>query len=578
MKTIQIIFQFLLLSMFLLCPALLCGKDTCGEDPGAHRTLTLGWEAYDHFESDIHLLGIQRNRAVTRITVSIKNRIYSSSNRGTTWRSEASEPGCGQFTTIRQINDKCIISNADPQTLYRMTIATPHNSDVEVSRDGGRSWKLVHPKTIKGRHLGKVRILGTGYRSAGRVYADVPDIGEFGLYVSEDFGEIFKQLSWGGLHLVESRTDPNTLYLIMPSDGIMVSNDRGAKWRPLTSSEIILSPLYIPKSAKPVPFPELRSWRTKDDDKEYPIDIEQVETDPADPEIIYALSTKGLFRSTDAGKTFVLLPLAKDRVESIQMISADPVDGGYLYAVVGGKQLFKSSDYGCSWNEIALPASKASVPAQTIPPQAKTIMENHSIGPLNLTFITERLLEIDKAWMCACNDYADIKNNKKMEWQIKSDAGIFAQFPIADKNILSVEVILPTQGLAGVRHINDFTVLAKTKDGKEFKGQSFNVNKLCVLLPSTLSQDLKSLSPPNNDYDLKLLFNIKSPKVDKFKEYFLDLVKGEKDPEKLKNYRFISATSSPRLFVDSPSPYLTVGKNWTLLEIPLIQIKRIEFK
>ncbi len=329
-------------------------RDLCGDDPRIQRVLSAGMETSDHFRIRVNILSIQQRGAVSRIAISSDMQVYSSTDRGNTWHLAKDLFRCHQSSTASAAGG-CFVSNVDPQTVYRPAVKSQHRADIEVSRDEGRSWSLVHPRTIKGRHLGSLSIIGTGMQNPGRIYAEATAVGEHGTYISDNYGKTFRPLYDDYRYLVECRANPDILYLI--SDGLLASVDASKSRRLLESSREIFSPLFAdifsPLFADK--FQQLRSWRRNSEDKGYPVELEQIETDPEDPAIIYVLSSKGLYRSSDAGQTFRLLPLANDKVNGIQSIGVDPIDGRYLFAVANGKDLYCSSDHGCSWRKLKLP-------------------------------------------------------------------------------------------------------------------------------------------------------------------------------------------------------------------------------
>jgi len=352
MKRHEAVIAFLLFCINSIHFAFPYEGDLCGDDPNIQRILSIGQEATDHFQVSVKLLSIQTNEGTPQILISVGKRIYSSKDNSLNWHREINASDCRQLT-IAGNPGGCVISNSDPRTIYRPAVGVPHQSDLDRSRDGGRSWKLIHPMSVDGRHLGSVRIVGTGMRDPGRIYAEVTAVGERGLYVSENYGETFRSLiDWSG-YLVESRANSKVLFSI--SKGIVVSIDEGAHWRLLDNGKTIFSPLFMDSRKLLRLGSHVRSWRKNTSNEEYGVNVEQIETDPINPAIIYVLSSKGLYRTMDAGKTFRLLPLGKDRVNEIQMIAVDPVDGRYLFAIVDGKDVFRSSDYGCSWQKLGLP-------------------------------------------------------------------------------------------------------------------------------------------------------------------------------------------------------------------------------
>jgi photosystem II stability/assembly factor-like uncharacterized protein len=320
---------------------------SCGERPDVHRYLSPGVLAVMPVQPHVRILSVHRQGGVTEIVVSHGGMIYRTVNRGNTWRYDRNATDCQQFPTV-SLSAGCVVSNVDPRILYRR--GGPHRADLEVSRDGGRSWTVVHVQTQEGLHLGSAWIVGTGTQDRGRLYCEGSAVGQTrAVYVSEDFGKTFRFLNGNG-YVVECRANPDILY--SPSGwGLEVSIDKGSVWRFMEGSDILISPIFRDR------FGHFRSWNEQSDDMPYELasSINQIETDPLNPNLIYVVSFRGLFRSLDAGKTFALLPLAREKFGEIVNIAVDPVEGKYLFAAVGQDAVFVSENYGCDWRKLDVP-------------------------------------------------------------------------------------------------------------------------------------------------------------------------------------------------------------------------------
>ena len=132
----------------------------CGSKMDVPRILTAGVATVDHPQIRFYLLGIHKQGDLPRMTVSFNDNIYSSTDRGQTWRLVKRGASYFDYTA----------SDADTKTLYRHHRNGQHGADLEISRDGGRSWSVIHPKTTKGRHLGSLWIVRTSARTPGRIF------------------------------------------------------------------------------------------------------------------------------------------------------------------------------------------------------------------------------------------------------------------------------------------------------------------------------------------------------------------------------------------------------------------------
>jgi hypothetical protein len=331
-------------------------EDRCGKDPSVRRILSIGPEEFDHFHTRLDLLGVQKFRGASRILLQIDKITYSSDDRGLSWH-------IGKTTYYGKLTAAnppgvYVVSHADPKTVFRQAIGAQHKSDLEVSTNGGRSWELVHPRTTSGRHLAKVSIVETGTKNPQKIYAEISTVGERGIYVSDNYGKTFKPLLGWSPCVVESQANSNVLFALPYEDHeIKVSIDEGANWKALESSRVLFSPLFINnREFRNMGIgSQLRSWKESDQDLPLANEAMQIVTDPNNSSTFYILFSAGLYRSKDFGKTFRLLPLAENRSKAIRKVAVDPLDGRFLFAVVGGKELFRSSDDGCSWHKLKLP-------------------------------------------------------------------------------------------------------------------------------------------------------------------------------------------------------------------------------
>jgi hypothetical protein len=330
--------------------------DECGKEPDIRRTLSIGPEELDHFNARLDLLGVQKCQGASKIWIKIDKITYSSDDRGLSWHIEKTT----YYGKLTGSNPPGIyvVSHADPETIFRPAIGAQHKSDLEVTTNGGRSWELIHPRTTSGRHLGNLSIVETGTKNPRKIYADISTVGERGIYVSDNYGRTFKRLLDWSPRVIESQANSKVLFALPYKEHeIRVSIDEGANWKALESSRVLFSPLFINK----MDFrnmgigSQLRSWKESDRDLPLANEARQVVTDPNNLSIFYVLFSAGLYRSTDFGKTFRLLPLEESRSKAIQKVAVDSLDGRFLFAVVGGKELYRSSDGGCSWHKLKLP-------------------------------------------------------------------------------------------------------------------------------------------------------------------------------------------------------------------------------
>jgi len=339
----------------------------CGVKPTINRTFRSGSRAiFDRPQYRIvKLLSLQQYKSLSTLFIAIdrfgqqlqdeSHKIYSSTDRGVSWHLAKGAYRCQQHPSVFD-TDECVISNADYQTLYRL-ISNKNGYFISVSHNGGISWNDVKLQISGSGTINRVRIVETGEKRAGRIYAWVNASEGNALYISDDFGQTLNHFSNDIIYAKESKIESSVYGLKglnnLNSMALVVSHNSGKSWQSIENAKELFLPLY--RSYSPM---GVRSWRENENDDEllvYEFPISQIEIDPQNAGIFYLRSFKGLYRSIDGGRSFMLLPLAKDLLLGIDNICVDPFDGRYLYASVNENTIYRSSDYGCTWDELALP-------------------------------------------------------------------------------------------------------------------------------------------------------------------------------------------------------------------------------
>ena len=290
----------------------------------------------------------------------------------------------------RGINEP-LMSRIDNRILYDC----PYDNCIEelrISNNAGISWIKSNPVLSDNSDISEMHLLTTGLHSANRLYAVMQIRNEYGILekrvaVSNDNGRYFDLLPWEVRNVAESWADPLVLYgeiyipysrvfanirgqlspksvksvqyeQICDKPWLAVSKDAGKTWELAAGSREIYQELYEGKTTIGNARPEIRSWQEYPDDRKFFYtgpEVMQIESDPKHPEWIYVLTYKGLYISKNMGETFKLVNLMPGWIRSVDRIAVDPLDGRYLYATVDMGKIYRSSDYGCSWELMPLP-------------------------------------------------------------------------------------------------------------------------------------------------------------------------------------------------------------------------------
>lgn len=325
-------------------------KEGCGRKVDDHRILSNGIGSIMPVTLYTQLLSVQKadKSNLSKICILEYGNKYYSIDQANSFVAATGETYCEQYPTMLSAPGMCVQSMADAKTLFR---PSKNKSYYEISRNGGKFWKVIHPKSEKNSPFEDIHIMATSGNKANRVYATATEFREIGIYVSEDYGETFKRLLNRSGFIYESQSDPSTLFSLSEK-GIIISNDNGKHWNAMSNTAEMISPFYSDTRGF-----GMQTWMDNNHKRiiDWRPNLIQIVTDPQNKNAIYILTYKGLYRSLDGGGSFILLPLADDKICEIQKIAVDPIDGRCLYAASGRNDFYKSTDYGCSWKRIELP-------------------------------------------------------------------------------------------------------------------------------------------------------------------------------------------------------------------------------
>ncbi|MCI0627239.1 MAG: hypothetical protein L0387_37275 [Acidobacteria bacterium] len=258
---------------------------------------------------------------------------------------------------------------SSPSTLYKFL------DDVGLylrSVDGGNTWALPRhslegasreafaaKKTGSDSYYLEFRIAAVHPVDSATLYAtirvrpwnvtsqtELPELPMQGLYESHDGGETWARFtaaldaqSDGSTSLGISPVNPRLMYGLN-SRGIVKSVDGGQNWAVAGEQAWLLSPA-LDSNGKPL---VLNGGPTR-------LQISQFLMDPQDENVVYAVSNKGVYRTTDGGLSWRLLDLGFDEVGSINSMGVNPSNPDEIF--VGTRYgVFRSPDRGCRFDRI----------------------------------------------------------------------------------------------------------------------------------------------------------------------------------------------------------------------------------
>lgn len=240
-----------------------------------------------------------------------------------TWSPTNGPQGLSQMTTI-------VSSPSDSGTIYAGSF---HNGLLK-SVDAGRTWTQITDRD----GLAQTKVLDIGIAPSKPRVIYVTHQEQRGASKSTDGGNHWVDLdfhgNWGNLHAVAvDPRDPSTVYVgagthqstfASDGDGIYKSTNGGKRWRRLSIGTIQVFDLLIPRSQ---------------------------------PDVLYAGTARGVFKSEDGGDTWVTANdgIAVPGVTDAQVtqLLTDPSVPDVLYARTQDPgPLFKSDDAGDSWHQV----------------------------------------------------------------------------------------------------------------------------------------------------------------------------------------------------------------------------------
>lgn len=262
--------------------------------------------------------------------------IFRSSDGGASW----TEVAAGPHQLMEGLMTYSLVSSPlDQQRLYVLTQPAVQNHQgtlgLYTSTDQGRTWQM----TVKTASLtsGNIYFAQAGNETAQEVYIYLPDQGAQGLKVSKDGGQHFNatgNLPFGRiLGLLALPGAPGEL-LAYGTDGLARSSDAGSHWQVIPN---VTNGIFGAASAgpgKPVYVNGDSGLYTSNDGGKTFTQTNQDATyaaltvSPIEPQTLYGKTGRAVYRSTDGGHTWKVLPALKGNLENL---APDPQQASQLF-------------------------------------------------------------------------------------------------------------------------------------------------------------------------------------------------------------------------------------------------------
>jgi hypothetical protein len=282
--------------------------------------------------SDLDVVSIERARHDPRLLLaSWRERFFVSSDGGDKWKeidADAIDPlGYG-------------VSPPHPRNaniMYRIVEQRQKawRLNLERSSDGGRTWTtqqcLLNHTNL---HIDVSNIV---YHPMDPniiyAYGGPSESGEAlnGIYLSRDGGRSFVFVYGAdSADFAISASNPDVIYAVGTSQSIVMSTDGGDTWHLAGQNDAVR---LLGKQANQLNI------------------ITDILVDPRDWKIAYLVSSKGIIRTTDGGTSWCNLDLGGNLNTSIRYMALSPVDNRIMFAGTS-RGLFRSKAEGCGWEKI----------------------------------------------------------------------------------------------------------------------------------------------------------------------------------------------------------------------------------
>jgi photosystem II stability/assembly factor-like uncharacterized protein len=286
--------------------------------------------------------------------------LYVSNDRGQSWAPLGSPSGTPGLLFGPFVGPLLVLDPLTPTTMYAVAGCAPATNGppvcgVSKSTDGGVTWTLS-PITFPGPQFQPVFVSGLAIdpKTPSILYASSVNYGpsaNVGIYKSTDAGATWK--STGSLATANAvavdALNPAVLYASSGSGTIgflSKSNDAGATWAVIANglppgwfaSLLVTDPVTQGRVYAVGSFPTPGLYRTDNGGSNWVKigsglpdgAVTALAVDPGNPSMVYAApSAGGLYRSTDAGARFALMPGL--RIPIVNAIVIDPSNPSRIY-------------------------------------------------------------------------------------------------------------------------------------------------------------------------------------------------------------------------------------------------------
>lgn len=295
-------------------------------------------------------------------TVVTASSVMKTSDGGKTWEPKSRTVDKVNLATLDVLS--MAINPYDGKNIFAGTA----KGGIVKTDDGGENWNFLNfpAGKVYGLAIDSMQsstIYATGvWQEYGKIYKSVDS--------GKEWNEIYTAPAKGPLviSLAMDKFNPKILYAATSDRQMMKSLDGGGSWQNIFTAPGPVTKISLDSAKVDLVYFLVQNGdvlKSTDGGKTH-ISIsgkirggtETIETDPMNPDMIYAGGRNGLFRSKDAGENWEEIKILNDaNVSPVKAIAINPNNSGEI--MYGASQaVYKSIDSGQTWSPVQLETKK----------------------------------------------------------------------------------------------------------------------------------------------------------------------------------------------------------------------------
>ncbi len=260
---------------------------------------------------------------ITKLAFDPQNRevVYAGSSTDGLFKSEDSGASWTRVLSKISVND-FVVSPTDSKTIFVAGIFSGQGKVLKTT-DGGASWQEVYNEATASNAVRAIDINPASVTQViiGTASGNLIKSADGGLswQLAVNFNDQINQIIWR----------PSGIYILLNTKGLQRGTNAATDFQVLTANAIKAPAEFV--------------WNTP------PATFNQAYVDSVSSSLFYVTTNRGLYKSTDGGKTWVDLPLPIKQIDSNpRPISVAQTSSNVVFTAVGAV-IYKSTNGGSTW-------------------------------------------------------------------------------------------------------------------------------------------------------------------------------------------------------------------------------------